>query len=68
MNRSALIAVLLTLSLAACGEKTAQTAPAAPVAAPATEQAPVAETEAAPAAAPATGTEAAPAVAPAPAK
>lgn len=62
MIRSALIAVLFTLSLAACGEKTAQTAPVEPVAAPAlaTEQAPAAP-------APDAGTETAPA-APAPAK
>jgi len=58
MNRSALIAVLLTLSLAACGEKADETAsaPAAPAAAPA-----------APAAAPAADQPAATSAAPAPA-
>ena len=71
MNRSALIAVLLTLTLAACGEKAAETVPAPVAPAPVVEQAPATEpaagSEAAPAAAPAEGAEAAPAAAPAPA-
>jgi len=67
MNRSALIAVLLTLTLAACGEKAAEVAPVPVAPAPVVEQAPVTEPAAGTEAAPATEPAAAPAAAPAPA-